>query len=308
VAASAKAKREADAKAKREAEASAKAKREAEAEAAAVAAAKAQHDAEPPVAEAAERTSVSSAPGGRPAPHPALVAGADESTLRLDVGLPVSWRRAEVRPDLGTGSTFRTTSPYPGINLGLQYFPARGLPTWLAYVGLAGLYTYRASSFSANGREFGSSEQRFAADVLYERAVLPGTVLSARAGYALHRFQVDEGAPLPGADRNGPRLGADVQQAVGSFQLFAGGRWYPVFGASGDEAKARGESTGSGIDLLGGVQGALPFARAAGFGWRLEYDWTRFSDTYDARGGTLSSGGSATSVYQGIMASVTWSR
>jgi hypothetical protein len=236
-----------------------------------------------------------------------------EDQLRVVAGVPLRWRRGDITPSTGTGIVYRKGSiPYPGLLLAAEIFPVRAtdrLPPWLAPVGVGLSYSHGFLSTKVGDQRLGSSEQRAAMDLLYERRLLPGTRLGGRVGYGLHRFSVEDGSPGLTARRHGLRLGVDAIHALSSrFHVVGAARLFPWAGVSGPEADAHGSASGWGFELLAGVEGPIPFRHLGGLGWRIAYDVTRFSDHFDAAGGSLSRGGSGRALYHGLVLGLTFRR
>lgn len=232
---------------------------------------------------------------------------------RVTGGIPLTWRSASAHPESGLGLQFRTDTPYAGLDLEGQLFPRRAfpslaLPPWAEPLGLSVSLSHRALTSRLGAEEFGSREQRAALDVLYEKH-LPArsTRLTGRAGWAWHRFGVDESAVIGTVTHQGPRLGIDLVQplhprvdAIGGVSVMP----WAIIG--GEEKRARGEaSEGWGSELLLGLGGRVPQVR--GLGWRVVYDYLRFSDRY-AGTGVLSAGGTGAAAHHAILLGATWQR
>jgi hypothetical protein len=230
---------------------------------------------------------------------------------RVTGGIPLTWRSAAVRPDSGLGLEFRTDTPYLGLDLEGQAFPQRAfpssLPAWAEPLGLSLSASQRALTSRLGAEEIGSREQRVALDALYEPRLRLRTRITGRAGWAWHRFAVDETAVIQTVSHHGPRIGIDAAHPLHPrVEAIAGLRLMPWAAVGGAEARARGEDSDAwGMEAILGAAGAIP--RVRGLGWRVAYDYVRFSDTY-AGAGQLSSGGSGSATHHAILVGASWVR
>jgi len=266
------------------------------------------------------------APPRRPAPPPAprpssppappAERAAEELTedpvLRVEVGMPVSWRKASLSPSSGPGFEYRSSDPYFGVALDVRLAPLRlgespAGPGWLQPLeldlALAGSF---ASTRLADGRTIGSGEQRAGLDLVYPWTLPTETRVAVRAGFALHRFAIDPNDVAPPSTRRGVRFGLDLRQPFSRrWAVDAGIRAYPISGPGSDELARFGPGgSGWGYELLAGLEGPFPFWRR--LAWRLGYDLLHFSDSYSGSGSS-SSGGSGASTYHSGSASLVYS-
>jgi hypothetical protein len=212
----------------------------------------------PPIARTAPRpTPTPAKPGGRvtvPARHeePAEELPQDP-VLRVEIGMPVSWRRASLSPASGPGFEYRSSDPYFGVALDVRLAPLRigqapAGPAWLQplEVDLALAHSF-ASTRLSDGRTIGSGEQRAGLDLVYPWTLPTATRVAVRAGFALHRFAIDPNDVSPTSMRTGVRLGLDLRQPfLRRWAVDAGIRAYPISGPGSDEL-ARSARVGAGF-------------------------------------------------------------
>jgi hypothetical protein len=277
-----------------------------------------------PVPPAQRAPSVSPPRAERPTPPPPRVerppytaartaeGRADDPALRVELGMPVTWRKASLSPDSGPGFEYRSADPYFGVAFDLRLAPLRvggepAGPTWLQPIEFdLGLSYSFASTRLSDGRTIGSGEQRAGLDLLYPWTLPTKTRLALRAGFALHRFAIDPNDVAPTSLRTGVRLGLDLRQPFGSrWAVDAGVRVYPISGPGSDELARFGPGgSGWGYEIVAGLEGPFPFWRR--LSWRLGYDLLHFSDSYSGAG-SASSGGSGASTYHSGSASLVYS-
>jgi hypothetical protein len=235
-----------------------------------------------------------------------------DPALRVEIGMPVAWRNASLSPGSGPGFEYRSSDPYFGVALDVRLAPLRmgeapAGPSWLQPLELDLALEYAfARTRLADGTTIGSGEQRASLDLVYPWTFPTATRLAVRAGFAVHRFAIDQNDITPTSTRTGARIGLDLRQALGRrWALDAGVRAYPISGPGSDELAQFGPGgRGWGYEVVAGLEGPLPFWRQ--LSWQLGYDLLHFSDSYSGSGSS-SSGGSGASTYHSGTASVVYS-
>jgi hypothetical protein len=242
----------------------------------------------------------------------------EESALRLELGVPFTWRSADILPANAVPIQYRTGSPYLGLVLDVRAAPFRSwwtnaAPPWAEPLQVEAYFSQRFLSSNVPDQTTGvaasvsSREQRFGLDLRYPFLLPTRTRVAGRLGWAWHRFNIDENPLIASSRRNGVRLGADVEHpflrwVTGELQL----RWYPAM-APGAEERAKlsaSDSSGSGYELAVGASGPLP-QLYAGLGWRVAYDLLHFSDSFPVN---AAANASATASYHSVTISVTYTR
>ncbi|HET9599773.1 MAG TPA: hypothetical protein VFP65_29635, partial [Anaeromyxobacteraceae bacterium] len=257
------------------------------------------------------------APGPAPRAAPAALpvgsaAPPADPAVRLQVGVPLAWRSAEVQPTIGASLDYGTGAPYLGYLVAASAAPLRLLapgegPAWARPLEVAVLWSQRFfSSTPAGGEPLASREERLVADVAYPWRV-GRTRVAARLGFALHRFAVEENAVLPSSTRTGPRLGAEVSHPFTSaFAAEAAVGLYPWSGPGAAERAAYGQdASGWGWQIGLGASGPLRGTR--GLGWRAGYDLLHFSDSFSGPG-SRGTGGSGGATYHTFTVALTYGR
>jgi hypothetical protein len=260
---------------------------------------------------------VAAPPARRPPPRAAATA-APEPALRFELGVPLTWRNADIPATQTNGpGTYRTGTPYFGILADVRVAPLRlgwagRVPAWAEPFQLDASFSERflSSELSASvpggaPTSITSREVRFGVDLRYPWQLPTRTRIAARAGYALHHFAVADNPVLPSSNRSGFRLGVDAEHTVlrwATAELQA--RVYPKMGpGSAERAQFGPDGSGWGYEIAVGASGPLPQVYP-GLGWRLAYDFLHFSDSFS--GGFASASPKAS--YHSVVVSATYSR
>jgi len=248
------------------------------------------------------------APAALPAPPPPPTAPREPS-LRVELGMPVTWRTAAVSPQTGTGYQYGGNAPYLGVELSLAIAPFRafGSTGWLAPLefDLYGSQRFASVTLTSATGQLSADEQRLSGDAAYRAWLASGTLIGARVGYGLHRFRIDTNPVTPSSLRYGPRLGLDLGQRLTRWlAVEAGGLYLPSVGPGSDERTAFGSgATGWGCEFTGALEGPI----GGGFGWKAAYDFLHFSDTYSGAG-TNATGGTGFASYHTATIALTYER